>query len=90
ASSSSFPVEGGKKYRIRYSLRGSSGSAIKIYVRRAGSPYDPIGYRKDLVGTDQWQQVIEEFTAPTLVANARFDVEIAPGRRTVQFTDIAI
>lgn len=90
ASSSSFPLEGGKKYRIRYTLRGASGIATKVYVRRASPPYDAVGYRKDFIGTNLWQQISEEFTAPASIENARFDVEVAPGKRSAQFSEIAI
>lgn len=90
ASSSSFPLEGGKKYRIRYTLRGASGVPIKVYVRRASAPYDAVGYRKDFIGTEVWQQINEEFTAPVSIQNARLDVEVAPGKRSVQFGEIAI
>lgn len=80
-----FPIS----YTARLSLRAPAGTVVKIFVRRDGTPWEPLGLIESVTGTGTWQSLAFPFRGKGNAARARLDIE-APANTTVSVDNVRL
>lgn len=90
ASSNGFPLEAGTAYTASFRLLVPAGVTVKVFVRRAATPWEPLGVAQSITGNGAWTTHTLPFTAARSVPAARLDFEVPPGGKTIAFDDVSV
>lgn len=85
-----FPIASQGNYVLRFSYLASTGTRIRLVIRRNTAPFDDVGLSKNVYGTGAWETTSVDFTATRELENARLDIEMPPGGFTAKLDSIRI
>jgi parallel beta-helix repeat protein len=77
---SHFLLSPASNYSMVFRVKTAAGVRYRAIVRRAGPPWDVVGFSQSYIGTGDWATHNFDFSAATSLQNARLDIEIPGGR----------
>jgi len=89
-SSPSFALSAGQQYALAYSALVPAGKQMSVVLRRAVSPFDTLGYTRQVTGTGAWQTITANAVATISVSAARLDFLVETAATTAMVDNVRV
>jgi parallel beta-helix repeat protein len=90
AYSNGFPILSGARYSVSFRLNVPAGVTVGAIVRRAATPWEPLGFKQTIAGTGDWATYTFTFTATRTAPSARLDIEVPPSGKRIFVDDVSV